>query len=297
MGFRSFLKRFVEALSRRKDRLTSSRVNPWDDQDTIARIEQGLLIAAAQRDSIQILDHLHELSLWSSPPHAIKALKAQAVQLIEELENKNLSTNANPRSILALRESILAEHQEREEKSRAAAKERESIDDLQRAAWQKQRDDVDQFHRRQAQQAAEAERRRHEQDRLAKEQAEAEAKAEAERLEQERIAAAERAEAERLRQEQERLAKQQAEAEAKAEAERLEQERIAAAERAEAERLRQEQDASPKSKLERLRPRPKPNALSKNALLRLNVRKPNAFAMSRIAKEQAEAEAKQSRTP
>ena len=63
MGFRSFLKRFAEALSLRKDRLASSRVNPWEDQDTIARIEQGLLIAAAQRDSIQILDHLHELSL------------------------------------------------------------------------------------------------------------------------------------------------------------------------------------------------------------------------------------------
>ena len=181
MGFRSFLKRFVAALKLRKDTLASSRVNPWEDQGTIDRIEQGLLIAAAQRDSIQILDHLHELALWTSPPHAIKALKAQAVQLIEELENKTLSTNANPRSILALRESILADHQEREEKSRSAAEKRGLIDNLQHEAWQKQRDDDDQFHRGRAQQAAEAERRRHEQDRLAEKQAEAEAKAEAEK--------------------------------------------------------------------------------------------------------------------
>jgi len=247
MGLRSFLKNTARALgliSTPSGRRSSHQV---DHTAALNRLEQKVGSAATKRDSLQLLDLWHELSLWNAPPPKADELKRQLAQLMEELEGQRINPNVSSSTLLVQRSQLVAKQSQQRQQ---ADQERQAREEAERQAKQAE-----------AQRAAEeAEKLRQERDRLAREEAERQAneaearrvasETERQRLEQERQAREEAAhQAEVERQERERLAQLEADQQAKehrwhqelqrqsqelAERQRLEQERLA---REAAERL------------------------------------------------------------
>ena len=193
MGLRSFLKNAARALGLSSSSSRSGSTRPVDDAAALDRIEQQVVVAATNRDSIKLLDLWHELSLWKAPPLKAGELKQQLAQLFEEFEGQRVNPNASPSTILVLRSQIAAKQRSDQQK---IDKERQAKEEAERLA----KEEADRLAREAEvhRAAAEADRLRQEQERQAKE--------EADRLA--RVAEAQRvaAEAEQRRQEQEQQA-------------------------------------------------------------------------------------------
>ncbi|MDI9407539.1 MAG: hypothetical protein QM522_12615, partial [Chitinophagaceae bacterium] len=121
----------------------------------MGRIEQQVVVAATNRDSIKLLDLWHELSLWQAPPPKVSELKQRLAQLFEEFEGRRVSPSAPTSTILFLRSWITSKARSERQQ---VDKERLAKEEAKRLAREAEAQRV----------AAEAEQRRLEQERLAK---------------------------------------------------------------------------------------------------------------------------------